>query len=720
MIYTFYSYKGGVGRSMALANIAELLYLSGLKVLMVDWDLEAPGLERYFPSVPLPDILENPGVIELLTDYKIQMAKEVDENTVLKFTSPETYQYPIYPKSQSSPHPIYPESPSSSRGKLSILTAGRRSKAYFAKYSKTVLTFDWKDFYERWEGGLYFDWLREQFEKIADVTLIDSRTGVTEMGGVCTYQLADVIIMFCATNQQNLDGTYDMAKKFTASQVQKLRPERPLKVLIIPSRVEIADSNLVDKFKEQFFEKFSPFIPQIEFINIEQLWKLRIPYVPKYAYSETVAVREHDKASAEDMAAAFNGFTQILQYLRYDQLIQNRPDKVANELAYALSMINIEDRTKITQLLYVIEILSKYLSPNSFIQEDFKKLLIYASCLTDFAFGNITNIREYFSKLPIWKGPQIEIAGVALIIPKGLYEQLTPQVNPPNILSLETAWDIITKKLSLFEQDLTIETDVLLQFKLKVRITQIKEERAKIEIQIQALKEELANNLVESSTIEQRKYSPLQSQYDSITEKIKQLRIAWVLEDEGAVRFDLENEIRQSEVQREQIFNDLISLKKEDLPEEVFVKLIKKQRYQEFIIQYDLLNEKIIYLYKARHYSTEAAISLKIDIWIERTEGEREKIVSDIIRLAPSPQDFMQRHLQRKLGEFGEVFDIISEKLERLKRESKKGIEPDNILYSLNSKIETEEAERKKIVTRMEELEEKIRIIEQSKYNEKI
>jgi len=25
MIYTFYSYKGGVGRSMALANIAELL-----------------------------------------------------------------------------------------------------------------------------------------------------------------------------------------------------------------------------------------------------------------------------------------------------------------------------------------------------------------------------------------------------------------------------------------------------------------------------------------------------------------------------------------------------------------------------------------------------------------------------------------------------------------------------------------------------------------------
>ncbi len=34
---------------MALANIAELFYQAGLKVLIIDWDLEAPGLERFFP-----------------------------------------------------------------------------------------------------------------------------------------------------------------------------------------------------------------------------------------------------------------------------------------------------------------------------------------------------------------------------------------------------------------------------------------------------------------------------------------------------------------------------------------------------------------------------------------------------------------------------------------------------------------------------------------------
>lgn len=64
MIYTFYSYKGGVGRSMALANVAELFYQAGLRVLMVDWDLEAPGLEQYF-SVDKTAALDRRGVIDM-------------------------------------------------------------------------------------------------------------------------------------------------------------------------------------------------------------------------------------------------------------------------------------------------------------------------------------------------------------------------------------------------------------------------------------------------------------------------------------------------------------------------------------------------------------------------------------------------------------------------------------------------------------------------------
>jgi cellulose biosynthesis protein BcsQ len=47
-IFTFYSYKGGVGRSMALLNVAYALAGKGRHVLMVDMDLEAPGLSGFF------------------------------------------------------------------------------------------------------------------------------------------------------------------------------------------------------------------------------------------------------------------------------------------------------------------------------------------------------------------------------------------------------------------------------------------------------------------------------------------------------------------------------------------------------------------------------------------------------------------------------------------------------------------------------------------------
>lgn len=38
----------GVGRTMALANVGFLAAMAGKRVLLMDWDLEAPGLAYYF------------------------------------------------------------------------------------------------------------------------------------------------------------------------------------------------------------------------------------------------------------------------------------------------------------------------------------------------------------------------------------------------------------------------------------------------------------------------------------------------------------------------------------------------------------------------------------------------------------------------------------------------------------------------------------------------
>src|SRR5258708_29093693 len=67
-IVTFYSFKGGVGRSMALANIAHILARDhNSSVIAVDWDLEAPGLHRYFN---IADKELGEGVIDYLSRYK--------------------------------------------------------------------------------------------------------------------------------------------------------------------------------------------------------------------------------------------------------------------------------------------------------------------------------------------------------------------------------------------------------------------------------------------------------------------------------------------------------------------------------------------------------------------------------------------------------------------------------------------------------------------------
>src|ERR1700685_1743194 len=69
-VITFYSYKGGTGRTMALANVAWILASNGKRVLAIDWDLESPGLHKFFhPFLDEPVVRDTSGVIEIINDY---------------------------------------------------------------------------------------------------------------------------------------------------------------------------------------------------------------------------------------------------------------------------------------------------------------------------------------------------------------------------------------------------------------------------------------------------------------------------------------------------------------------------------------------------------------------------------------------------------------------------------------------------------------------------
>ena len=314
MIFTFYSYKGGAGRSMALANVANWLYLQGLRVLMVDWDLEAPGLEAFFSTDErsLESLQSQLGIIDLLVAYRRQFptlplpAEGSDIDDVVEALNE------MLPPLSTVLCPIESHYGAKDRREPSLwlLSAGWRAKERFPEYARAVQGFSWSEFYAHFRGEAYFEWLRRQLDQSADVVLVDSRTGVTEMGGVCTRQLADVVVSFCVANLEHLAAVVATARSFIRKEVLDARG-RPLKVVVVPARIENSEIDARNRFEKQFKNELKEF-SRTEFGD-RTFWDLRIPYVPKYAYKVGLAVGAAD--SAEELETAYRNLAAHLALL---------------------------------------------------------------------------------------------------------------------------------------------------------------------------------------------------------------------------------------------------------------------------------------------------------------------------------------------------------------------------------------------------------------------
>ncbi len=84
------------------------------------------------------------------------------------------------------------------------MAAGRRD----AEYGQKLAAIDWQHLYGQMEGYLFIEDLKSQWaERLKpDYVLVDSRTGHTEVGGICTRQLPDTVVVLFMPNEQNLRG----------------------------------------------------------------------------------------------------------------------------------------------------------------------------------------------------------------------------------------------------------------------------------------------------------------------------------------------------------------------------------------------------------------------------------------------------------------------------------------------------------------------------------
>ncbi|GHE65805.1 FxSxx-COOH system tetratricopeptide repeat protein [Streptomyces capitiformicae] len=273
-VVTFYSFKGGVGRTMALANVAWILASRGKRVLAVDWDLEAPGLHSYFhPLLTDPELRDTDGLIDLLRAYQQAVLLPGHEE------APQDDGW-FRRTLDLTPYVVGLDLKFASGGRLDFLPAGRQS----AVYSDSVTSFDWHSFYERLGGGSFLLAMREEMAARYDYVLIDSRTGVTDSSGICTVLLPDHLVLGFVYNLQNIRGSAHVARAVTRG------ARRPIRLMPVPMRVEDAERERLEISRDRAREVFGGHLSWVDEGDVERYWgDVEIPYKTFYAYEEIVA-----------------------------------------------------------------------------------------------------------------------------------------------------------------------------------------------------------------------------------------------------------------------------------------------------------------------------------------------------------------------------------------------------------------------------------------------
>lgn len=287
-IVTFYSYKGGVGRSMALANIAVLLAQHGRRVLAIDWDLEAPGLERYFNTFPI--VPHGAGLLPLLSEVsKGRSAPHVDD-----------YSWRIGLGRKAS---------------ITFLPSGREIDP--AGYARQLENFDWNGFFQH-GGGDFLEEMRRKWKKDFDLVLIDSRTGLSDTGGVCTILLPDAVVLMFTANDQSLLGARDVMRYVREARQYLAYPRMELTVFPVPARVspttEFRETQKwFDRFGEELKEFYDDWLPSWAQPR-EVLQKVKIPQVDFFSYGEKLPVVEQGVSDPNGMGYAYDLIAHVLEH----------------------------------------------------------------------------------------------------------------------------------------------------------------------------------------------------------------------------------------------------------------------------------------------------------------------------------------------------------------------------------------------------------------------
>jgi cellulose biosynthesis protein BcsQ len=350
-IYTFYSFKGGVGRSMSLANISYSLSKLGYDVLLIDFDLEAPGLEMFFKGfLNENNVQDREGIIDLL--YQLQEPLAPDYNIKIWQSFINRIKFSELQK------------------EIHFISAGKRDQNYFTK----VRTFNIEGVYEN--NGEILENIRNDWKNNYDFVLIDSRTGVTDYGGICTVHFPDVLLLFYVTTEQSLNGIIDIYNR--AKEARKKLPFDRKSLIGLPILSKF-DSSEEYKISQEWIKLstkrlsavYSNWLPKD--INTQDFVELtKIPYIPYFSFGEKLAVKEQSSKDPTGMVYAYETVSAI---------IADNLENVSNIIKNRDAFIEQQDRRqkeKNTMPFYKKKVFINYAKEDEYLAtEIFNRLLDY-------------------------------------------------------------------------------------------------------------------------------------------------------------------------------------------------------------------------------------------------------------------------------------------------------------------------------------------------------
>lgn len=177
----FYGIKGGVGRSTALAMLAYRLARDGKRVLLIDFDLESPGLSGLL--LP-PERMAAFGLVDWFVEDAVGQGEGVLQDIV-------------------SDSPLADNTTGAIRV---VATMGQGETAYLAKLARVYADIPSQQGPERFASRMRRVVNELEAREQPDVVLIDSRAGLHDLAAISIAGLATVALLFATDAAQNWQG----------------------------------------------------------------------------------------------------------------------------------------------------------------------------------------------------------------------------------------------------------------------------------------------------------------------------------------------------------------------------------------------------------------------------------------------------------------------------------------------------------------------------------